>query len=283
MNYLIITSKRIRIMAKDIYRKEFNVKKVPKDGIIYVEHPILNYYNPKSQFHDAEVLFEEPLKDIQSTLKRNKINRSLNQISDQDNVVLYGLIDTKYTWLIHWEIRKIYQLKDHQVKFIHLSEAFIHFKNRLMWSYEVSNEITQITYEKVTLRKLIGLMILKRVIYDFSQENIYGPPLNTSTFFLIKLKKKYSHLTPKERRKVLDTEIINLDITLYQPFYNSGISRGKVIERMYDHLSEDIIGFKDDDFIPHLMEQLERFSHQRITYDEYITTLNTIFGLKRRD
>ena len=287
MNVLVITSKRLQSYPyelRDIYYRFFNARRVPNHGLLLIEHPIFSMVKMFGRYMHEKVDLNAPYDDVDFYYVNSKPHQKLESLIKNHTVYLLGDEEFKYSQLILWQIHARYNIPLERI-FLSKKENLGSFMRSSKGGlFEPHTFKPMKTFDETEIRKLIGLMVFRFVIRNYSRGNIYGPPLNSASFLFVKFFNEMNTegLKTYEIVEMIGKEIKKFDIALYNPTLNTGVVRPKIAKRLYKSINEDIEGFSTQEFLPKIERIMDDFASQKIPYEIFFKTMIQMF-IKKGD
>lgn len=275
MDYLVITSSRLESFAKVAYKDIYNVKRIPKGGIITITKSLYVYTKHGHDYHQNEVQFEEPYQDIQAVQRINTIWRTLKSFTPDDRVEYMADMDINYSSMFLWELHHAFNVPLEKMILIQKIPNY-NPETRQMFLGEIWKPHAVKEFIPTKVRQMIGLSLLKIAFYNYCLKHLPGRPINLTSFLRIHLS---TTLGIHGWKEPIISYITDFDITT-PPMRPSFNTTGELLQkRLYQMMAEDIKGYEDPNFLDHLKEKITAFAEQRLEYTTYKNELKTIFDL----
>ncbi len=278
MAKIIITSKGLMHYAKKAYKQHFNAHRVPKDGILLVDKG-LYVYQSNVRYSDSTIVdFDPPYEDIVAVTRANKLYKKLAHIIQEEETYFYGDLDFNYSSMILWEIHHAFKVPLSRMATVHKLPHFNKETRTILFAdVYVPHGIE--TFLPEHIRKMIGLSVLKLSLYRYFRENIYGQPINLSTFLYIKLRYD-KRLSYRDAKMNMNAYIESFDISSPQMRLSGNVTYTVVEERLCEHMRQDIQGYLQPDFLEQLQDQLDDFALGALQYPEYKKHIENLFNIE---
>jgi len=287
MNVLVVTSSRLKSIynrMSDVYYEFFEVNRVANHGLLEIFHPVYAVSLKDGYFYNKykKVELDEGFEDLELFYRETKTYETLEKLNKDHTVYVVGDAEFNYSKLIMWQIHKQFKIPLDRF-FLTKKETIGGFmRSKIGGLYKPFRFMPLNSFDETEIRTLMGLMVFKDQVKQYSAQNIYGAPLNSASFLFIKLVNEMN-IEGLRKRDILDTlkeEIKKIDITLYNPTFKPGIMSFTIAKRLYRWIDEDLEGFSDKTFIPKINQTIHDFATHLIPYPVFVEAIKKIFTKK---
>ena len=277
MQYVVVTSKGLAKFAKIAYKKIFNVKRIPKGGIVIVSKG-LYMYTKSLNYHQETVNFEYPFEDVYARKREDKTYKILQSFKEEDEVHYFSDVDFGYSQMILWEIHHAFKVPLDKLAAVQKLPNYNKETHTFILG-DVYKPYSVTEFEPEMVRRMMALSIIKLSLYKYTQKFIYGLPFNLATFIYIKMQQEFPHDTKHKFRLIYEyTEDFDISSPPMKKSYN--VTHPIITQRLYNQMSEDIKGYQDPNFLDHLQLLMTQFVEKKLDYETYKEKIKEIFNIE---